>query len=250
MRKKYITFLWFLFLIIPLVYFFLKNLLSGNGIVEYIMTLAPYIFAVMTIMYKVDINFYFLIKRIIKVFNNNNVSWVLSIRYDNILTYDKLLLELQNILTEKGYKILKKENDFLSILWEARHIFNYRIESRNINEYSLHFYTTKMDVPVKSHERKIRELSSLLDIVENKINMIDRNQKYYEMEIDYPEKSPYYSYWVRTIPAEKVKIFSCKIIIGNNDDIIDVNKNQIRIYATSLTVLFQKVNKYITLKGV
>jgi len=250
-KKKHIAFLWIVFIfIIPLLFILFKYFFSDKEYIEFIIILAPYLFGILTIMYRIDINMYSYIKRILQLFSNNYTSWVLSIKYENINNYDKILIELQSILINKGYNVLKYDKYFLSVLWESKHIFNFRIENVVTNEYCIHLYTSKLDVPIKENEKKISDLCNTLETIENSIDMIDRNKKNYELVVYYPNSNPYYSYWVKTIPEEKIREFSCKIIIGNNDDIIDVNKNQIRINAISLSALFQKVKRYLTLREI
>jgi hypothetical protein len=181
-------------------------------------------------------------------FKNNYTSWILSVRYENIYDDGNLLSNLQSLLSNEDCKMIKSDNTFLSVLWNSRHIVNLRLENMD-NELSLHFYTTKMDVPIKSNTKKIKSLSHILDLIENTINMIDRNLKKYELDIFYPDASPYYSYWVKSLPEERIIKFSCSIAIDENDDVVDVNKNRLRICADTLHSLFSKVNMYLTLRG-
>jgi len=199
-------------------------------------------------MYRADERLYYKIKKIKQWFVGSETSWSLSTRYYNINDYDKILNILSDEYKNYNCKVIKTENDFLSLHWQSKYILSFRIEQNDSNEYSLHFYTSIIDVSFRSIKKRINELSSIFDIVENKLNMVDRSNKLYEIGITYNDINPYYSFWVKTLPSEKVISFNCSISDDENS-IISVDKNKIRYKTSRLQDLFNKVEKYINLKG-
>jgi len=77
--------------------------------------------------------------------------------------------------------------------------------------------------------------------------MIDRSNKIYEIEIIYPDSSPYYTFWIKTLHSEKIIKFNCAI--RDEDGIINVDKNKIRYCTSRLPELFFKIEKYLNLRG-
>ena len=198
-------------------------------------------------MYRIDERFYFRVKSFTQWYRGKYTSWSFSIRYEKIADHDNVLNRILNGLLKTGCTAIKNEKDFLSIFWQSRNIFSFRIEKTNFDEYSLHFYTSIIDVPFRYMRYKIKEFLSVFEKIENNINMIDRNDKIYEIEIIYPDSSPYYGFWLKTIPKEKIIKFDCRISTDN--DLLNVNKNKIRYCTSSLHDLFFKTEKYLNLRG-
>jgi hypothetical protein len=200
-------------------------------------------------MFRIDIRAYFLFKRIYLFFFGVDTAWFLNARYSNILYQDKIIDKLETALVKNSCKIIKKERDFLSVLWNSSNLFNFRLENPSFGLFDLHFYTSRIDVPYKSINKKSTLLSKIVEIVENNIDMVDRNIKQYEIQIIYSENNPYYSYWIKTMPGEKIKSLNCKLYDSDNS-IIEILNNQIRFMDTSLQSLFYKVKNYLSLRGI
>jgi hypothetical protein len=249
MKKGGIIFLWVIFIfIIPALYTLLKHFFPDNINLEIMIVYAPYFLSVFTIMYRVDIRVYFIFKRILLYFLGGDTSWLFSVRYTNILDQDKTINKLEEILIQQNCKIIKKEYSFISVLWNDTNILNFRIENAPYNKYDLLFFTSRIEVSYKSINKKIAKLSQFIECIESFINMVDRRTKQYEIQIIYPEKNPYYSYWVRTIPGEKIKSLNCKIYDSESSQ-IDVTMNQIRFNDNNLQSLFYKIRNYLSLRG-
>jgi hypothetical protein len=200
-------------------------------------------------MYRIDIRVYFLFKRMYLFFFSAEISWLFSARYSNIVYQDKINDKLEEALVKQSCKIIKKEKGFLSVLWNGSNLLNFRLENHSFGSFDLHFYTSKFDIPYKFINRKIITLSKIFEIVENNIDMVDRNAKKYEMQIIYSENNPYYSYWIKTMPGEKIKTLNCKLY-DNDNDVIEIHNNQIRFMETSLQGLFYKAKNYLSLRGI
>jgi hypothetical protein len=247
MKKKKTGILWVLFILaIPVLYILLKYFLSDVDNLELIILFAPYLFCIITFMYRIDERFYFRIMYVKQWIFGTYTSWIFSTRYEGIKEHENLLNNIINELTKSGYKTIKKEQDFCSVLWKSRNIFNFRIEKMD-NRSSLHFYTSIIDVSFRSMKNKIKEFSTIFEKMENSIIMIDRNDKQYEVEISYNNISPFYSFWIKTLPSESIVFFNCSI--RDNDGIVTVNKNKIRYCTQSLQDLFFRIEKYINLRG-
>jgi len=249
MTRKNISFIWIFFLlVIPLLYFLLKIvILPDTQSVEMVMLFAPYLFYIFTFMYRIDERFYFIIKRFVQWFIGSHTSWSFSVRYQKIFDCDKILKNILEELIKTGCKIIKKEQEFISIFWQSRNIFNFRIEKNSYDGNTLHFYTSIIDIPFRSMRKKIKEFSAIYENIENNIDMIDRSDKAYEIEISYSDSNPYYNFWVKTLHNEKIVKFNC--IIHDDDRVINIEKSKIRYCTSSLNDLFLKIEKYINLRG-
>ena len=250
MSRKKVVFLWILFFIlIPLLYFLLKLVILPNAkYIEYIILLAPYLFGVFTFMYRVDERLYFLYNKIRQWFVGTDTSWIFSTRYYNVSNNDLFINSIIEYFKKNNCKVLKSEKDFLSIHWRSKYIFSFRMEQDENGEYSLHFYTSIIEVSFRSIKKKINELSLEFENIENKINMPDRGDKQYQIDITYNDISPYYSFWVKALPGEKIISFNCSIKDDENS-IITVDKNIIRYKTNRSQDLFSKIEKYLNLKG-
>jgi hypothetical protein len=200
-------------------------------------------------MVRLDIRIYFILKRIYLFFFGVDTSWLITVRYSNIQHYEKLIEKLETSLIRHDCKILKREASFLQLLWNDTNVLNLRLGNPSFNEFDLHFYTSKIDVPYKSINKKISALSRIIEIIENNLDMVDRNIKQYELQIFYHENNPYYAYWIKTIPGEKIKSLNCKLY-DNDNSVIEVNNNEIRFCETSMPSLFYKIKNYLSLRGV
>lgn len=249
MRKKIKNILWLVFIIIiPFLYFLVKYIFPHVAQIDLIISLATYLFFIITFMYRIDEKFFYKIKRIIQWFSGTFSSWSFSLRYYNVLNYDDIIKILLNEFLKINCTALKKENDFISIYWQKRNILNIRVDKSNENEYSLHFYTSTIDVPYRSIKKKINEICIIIEMVENRLSMKKREEKLYEVEITYNEKSPYYSFWVRTLPREKVVKFNC-IIKDDDECTLYIDDNKIRYRTSRLQDMSNKIEKYLCLKG-
>jgi hypothetical protein len=187
------------------------------------------------------------VKRFTQWFLGSHTSWSFSTRYQKVIYCDKTLNDIQERLIKTGCTIIKNEQDYFSILWQSRNILNFRIEKMNNDEFSLHFYTTIIDVPFRNIRKKIKEFSILFENIENNIGMLDRSDKAYEIEITYADFSPYYTFWMKTLRSEKIIKFNCAIRADDGE--INVDKNKIRYRTSSLQDLFLKIEKYLNLRG-
>ncbi len=249
MNKNIKYYIWILFiLIIPALYIGIKILIPNAENIESIITIGTYIIAVLTLMYRIDIKLYFFIQKIILPFKYSFTSWVLSARYNSINnenSVDCFEKEIMNL----GVKILKKENNFINFIWDSRNVINIRVENNYEDEKSIHLYTSKIDVPIKENSKKIRNLCSLFERIENSIDMLDRNNKEYEIDIEYSNKSPFYSFWIKNLPEEKIYQFNCTVKIDDENGTIGVNKNHVRIHSNSFSELFHRLDYFLTLRS-
>jgi hypothetical protein len=214
---------------------------------ELIITFATYIFFIVTFMYRIDERFYFIVKRFVLYLFGTDTSWIFSTRYQKITNYENILDNLYDELIKYNCTLNKREKSYLSVFWQSRNAFNFRIEKTDYDEYSLIFFTSTIDISFRNMRKKIIEISNVYEKIENKLNMVDRNEKIYEIEIIYNDSSPYYSFLMKTLPNEKIVKFDC--VIRDGDSIFNVNKNSTRYRTQSLNDLFTKINKYLNLKG-
>ena len=251
MLRSKIILLWIIFVFfIPGAYLIIKIFIFPNlDKLDYILILSSYLFAIITFMYRIDERFYFFLNSIKQWFFGSHTSWIFSTRYNNILDYDKFINLLFNEFKQKNFKINIHERDFISFHWQARHILFFRIDQDFNKEYSLHFYTSTIDVPFRYTNRKIKEIFQIFETIENKINMVDRSKKIYGIELVYNSRSPYYSYWVKTLPSEKILNFDCTIR-DNENGVFHVKKDKIIYKTFSLQDMFSKIEKYLNLRGI
>ncbi len=250
MNKNVKYILWLLFLIIiPAVYIAMKVLIPNASSIEFVITIGSYLIAIFSLMYKVDIKFYFFIQSILIHFKYTSTSWTLSARYNSVVN-ENLTQVLIDFFVSVKTKIIKREENFVCMLWDSRNLLNIRIDDMEYGNKTIHLYTSKIDVPIKDNKKKIKELSSLLEKFENKLAMVDRDDKRYEMDIEYAGKSPFYSYWIKSLPEEKIYQFNCLVKIDDKDETIGVNKNCIHIKSVSFSDLFQRIDNYLTLRNI
>jgi hypothetical protein len=207
-------------------------------------------------MYRIDTRFYFLIQRIFQFFGNNYTSWTLSAKYNGIIDSKTLLSDLQRLLLTGNNKIIKCDTNFLCIFMWNKIMFNFRLDKEYFEntdavdeKFFLHFYTSTIDIPTKSIPLQTRLYSDIFENIENLIKMDNRNLKTFEIAINYPNKSPYYVYWIKTLPEEEILKFNCLLKSRETDDKIVVDKNMIRLCSNSWTGLFRQIKTYLVVRG-
>ena len=249
MTKRKTIFLWIFFLfLIPCSYLLIRFIIFPKfSEINSILTLLLYVFSIITFMYRIDNRFYFLLMKWKQWFSGSHTSWVFSVRYQNILNYENVLDGLFKELSKNDGNLNRKEKDFLSVFWQRKYLFSFRIELGKQNEYSLHFCTSIIDVSFRTMKQKIKEFNKVFEIIENNFNMENRNDKRYDIEIIYPNGSPFYSFWIKALPSEKIISFKTKIL--DNMGIITVDNNKIRYSTQSLSDLFHKLQSYLNLRG-
>lgn len=249
MKRKILYF--FIFLAFFLYVLFYKKISKNWNYFESFTTLILYIIAVLQAAYLLDIKFYFFIQRVISFFKYDIVTFNLSSRYK--IQYDflnnNILDKIFNFCIVNNCKLEKRSNTFLKVLWNDKNLFNFRTTHIEDCEFEIIFYTSKIDVSVKKNKKIIDELTTFIENIENIINPEEKS-KSYDLDIEYQEKSPFYSYWIRNLPEQKVFDFNCSLETPyNNDSTIRVNKNHVIVKSHQLFKLFEVAKNYLSLRG-
>lgn len=249
MNKKSKVFLWLLFLVLlPLVYIVGKIFIPHSMTVDLIISVGSYLAAVIGLMYKIDIRFYFFVQRLFIFFRHSYTSWSLSIRYNDV-DRNTILNKIEDVLIQSGVRILQKDTSFICGLWNSRNVIHFRLDMNDGIKTGVHFYTSKIDVPAKEHKKKMTDLMSFLDKLENNIPLHSRADKEYEIDVEYMNKSPFYAYWLKSIPEEQVHQFNCIVKPSGFDDTVRINKNTVYIRASAFSELFRRLEYYLTLRA-
>jgi hypothetical protein len=183
MRKGILNILWVAFLLIlPSIYILLKRIFPNDLKIEIIIVYAPYLLSIITIMIRLDIRAYFIYKRFFLFLFGSDTAWLFNVRYTNIHSQYQVLITLEQALIQQGCKIIQSNNTFLNVLYDNTNMLNFRLENPASQNFDLHFYTSKIEVPYKSIDKKIKTLSKVTEIIENILDMSDRNSKQYEIQ--------------------------------------------------------------------
>jgi hypothetical protein len=151
---------------------------------------------------------------------------------------------------QRNIKIKSESWDSLELLFDNKFLLHFRIQQFDNDEYELHLYTSKIIVPTKQNKKQIAEISEILESIEGLLQLKISDEKLYEIDIEYSQKSPYYSYWIRKLPEEMISNFNCSINLPNKTERITINKNHLHIRANKYTKLFDLTSGYVSLKSI
>lgn len=253
MHKKRAIIYLFLILVVPILYLlFKKEIESYWQSIDIIITVASWWTALILLWYTTDIKFHFLVSRFLMYFKHDYTSWMISIRY--ILEDRTNGISVENIFERfvRSNKTIKKkfsDAKSLEVLCENRYLINFKIQQTDYNDYELHFYTSKIVVPTKQIKKQIQEIKEMIELLEREITLTNNDQSNYDIDIEYSNKSPYYTYWVRKLPDEMISNFNFSIKLPNVEDKISVNKNHLIIKSDRYSKLFDLTYDYVSLKN-
>lgn len=241
-----------LLLIVPVGYLIFRSQVVQNwSNIDIPVTLFAYWCSILMFWYNSDLKFYFFINKIINFFKHDYTTWLLSFRY-TFIDHEEIIsinsIKEFFIQSKKLIKIKDESDDYLEMLVENKYLLSLRLQQDESNNYELHFYTSKIVVPTKQNKKQSLEIAEMLESFERLLSFKISDKKIYEIDIEYNEKSPYYSYWIRKLPEEMINNFNCSINLPNRKEKITVNKNHLNIKSDMYNKLFALTNDYVSLK--
>jgi len=185
----------------------------------------------------------------VSVFKYDHTTWLFSSKYKT----EKSKNEIFNLIEAKmltGNNTLKSKTDSsLEILINNNFLTRFSFQSEF--DYGYFFLnTSKIVVPTKEISRMSRQIIEMLEGIENAVLPIYGQEKEYNVDIEYRDKSPYYSYWVRKLPEEMIYNFNCSLSLPNTTGSkIKVNKNHLLISSNSYNKIFELTKDYVSLQS-
>lgn len=207
-------------------------------------TLISYTISVILLYYNINLKFHFAINKIISWFKQDYTYWNYSYSLE---TEDEIN---QSIIIEKfknnNFSINKNENDFIELIYNESHLFRIQILHKENN--NIHLFSNKLIIPSKKVKSTINELIKITELLEDSIGKIENQSKMFDLTIEYPNSSPFYSYAMKKLPEQSIYNFNFSIKVPNNENSVRVNKNQIIISSKSINKLFDTTKDYLSLQ--
>ena len=239
-----------LFVLIPVLYIiFRQELVNKWNDIESFFTILTYWTSLLYYSFNTDLKFHFFVLRIINRFRIDHTTWRVSFRATTIRQPKEILEGISSELLKKNTIIKSKTDTSLELLVNNNYLLNISFQSENYITTAFAF-TSNIIIPSKEVKRRADEIAGILEIIESHFSPISSSGKEFSIDVEYREKSPYYSYWIQKMPEEAIHNFNCSISIPNNTDSkIRVNKNHIIISSPSISRLFSLTSNYISLQA-
>lgn len=228
---------------------FRQELVNRWNDVESFLAVLTYWTSLLYYSYNTDLKFHFFALRIINRFRIDHTTWKVSFRATTLKTPKEITEGISNELLKENTIIKSQTDTSLELLVNNNYLLNISFQSDNKLTTAFAF-TSNIIIPSKEVKRKSDEIAGILEKVERHFSPISSNDKEFSIDVEYREKSPYYSYWIKQMPEESIHNFNCSISIPNNTDSkIKVNKNHIIISSPSISRLFNLTSNYISLQA-
>ena len=209
-----------------------------------IFTISSYSISVILLLYNLNLKFHFAINRIFQWFKQDHTYWRFSYCIEQENEFDKILF-IKN-LKRLNISINKEYEDFIEFIYKDSHLFRLQITNNETSRINL--FSSRLIVPTKRIKPTINELIEVTEVIENSLSSIISDSKKFDLTIEYPKTSPFYSYWMKKLPEQSIYNFNFSIRIPNNENIISVNKNQLIIKSNSINKLFDTTKDYLSLQ--
>lgn len=244
MKSKFLLLLIILILPISLYILFKDRIQTYWEDFDTMFTIVTYSTSVVLFLYTANLKFHFAINKILSWFRHDHTIWMYSysVEIDNKFN-DTLLLEE---LTKLNIKINKHFNDQIEFIYNDSQLYRFQINTLG-DVPTLHLFSNKIIVPSKRVNSTIHEIIELTETVEDSINH-DKQSRKFDLTIEYPGSSPFYTYWVKKLPEQNIFNFNFSISVPSNKNIVKVNKNQILISSKSISTLFETTRNYLSLQ--
>lgn len=239
-----------LFVLIPLLYIiFRQELVNRWNDIESFLAVLTYWTSLLYYSYNTDLKFHFFILRIINRFRIDHTTWKVSFRAITLKNPKEIVKGISTEMLQQNTIIKSQTDTSLELLVNNNYLLN--ISFQNENGITTAFaFTSNIVIPSKEVKRRADEIAGILENIERHFSPTTSSNKEFSIDVEYREKSPYYSYWIKKMPEEAIHNFNCSISIPNNTDSkIKVNKNHIIISSPSISRLFSLTSNYISLQA-
>lgn len=239
-----------LFVLIPVLYIvFRQDLVNKWNDIESFLAILTYWTSLVYYSYNTDLKFHFFILRIINRFRIDHTTWKVSFRTTTMKMPKDIVQGISEEMLKQNALIKSQTDTSLELLVNNNYLLNISFQYENGITTAFAF-TSNIIIPSREVKRRADEIAGILENIERHFSPISSNSKEFSIDVEYREKSPYYSYWIKKMPEEAIHNFNCSISIPNNTDSkIKVNKNHIIISSPSISRLFNLTSNYISLQA-
>lgn len=236
----------FVILIIPLlIYILFKDTIKPIwDEFDTIFTISSYSISLVLLLYNLNLKFHFAINRLFQWLKQDHTYWRFSYYIEQESDFDKNLFV--NNLKKLNVSINKDYDDFIEFIYNESYLFRIQITRNEID--SINLFSSKIIVPTKRVKSTINEIIEITEVIENSLNLIVTETKRFDLTIEYPKTSPFYSYWIKKLPEQSIYNFNFSIKIPDNENVVSVNKNQLIIKSNSINKLFDTTKDYLSLQ--
>lgn len=209
-------------------------------------TITSYSVSIVLFLYTLNLKFHFAINKFLSWFKQDHTYWFFSYSFelDTPINNETLIESFR----QKNIQINKAEYNFFEFIYKDIYIFRVQKNQNSDGEETIHLFTNKIIVPSKYVKTTINELIHVTDYLEHSLININKESKKFDLTIEYPNSSPFYSYWIKKLPEQSIDSFNFKIKVPNNNNSVLVNKNKILISSKSLNKLFDTTKDYLSLQ--
>ncbi len=236
------------FLGVPTLYFvFRDRIISEWNSIESAVALGSYLIATFQAFYNSNYKLFLFVQRLILRLRHDYTSWELTARYWSVLDFD--IGSASTALSDSTARIVQSSDDYLAFIWQERILIELRLQPYG-DQLELFIKTAKFDVPMRVASRRMSQLSQLLETIGNYMRQDSGAERMFELRIDYGERSPFYSYWLRRLPEQSIQQFDCKVRLPNSaNESLWVSKNSLSIRAKLFSALSSDALDVVNLKG-
>lgn len=239
-----------LFAVFPIIYLiFRQKLVDEWNSIESFIAVLSYFTSIVFYTYITDIKFYFWVSRQISVFKYAHTTWSFSANFFSEKEPKVIIQQIEKQLGKNGNQIKVITDTAIEIFINNSFLVNISVQ-HDLDCNIVFLNTSKIIVPTKETNNKSIYISELIESIEKAVIPVHTKVGEYSIDIEYSDKSPYYSYWVKKLPEEMIYNFNCNIKIPNTtDSTVKVNKNHIIIKSKSHSKIFQLTRDYVSLQA-
>lgn len=196
--------------------------------------------------------FYLWVQRQLLRVTRTDTNWYFQVSYENILESDgKFAWDEKNFVKRLANSIEKLVGKQVCIEKELLNCFTLvvdnriRLKSRYEIDGTGSLTVTKILVPSHRYDEYMNWLCGVFSIIEREFRA---EQVCYRMHIEFPDRNPYFGFFVRHIPAKMLREFHCAFFSSLSEGAtIDVNNDEIIIDADSPQKLYRLSKSYLSL---
>lgn len=242
-NARYIIF----FIAVPTLYWIFRNkLIEQWNSIESALAILSYATGLFFYTFHTDIKFHFFITRLVSVFKYDHTTWIFSSKYQTEKNKKEIIKLVQEKFGVQNNTIRTVSENRIELFLNNSFLVKISFQSEFDFGYVL-LNTSKIIVPSKEISRVSRQIQDMLEGIENAVSPMYGQPKQYDIDIEYRDKSPFYSYWVKKLPEEMIYNFNCNLSLPNNQDSkIKINKNHLIISSHSYSRVFELARDYVS----
>jgi hypothetical protein len=196
--------------------------------------------------------FYLWIQRQLLRFKRTDTNWYFQVSYENISQNggkfawqeekfnDRLACNIERLV---GKSVSIEKNIICCLVLAIDN--QIRLTLRYADDGKASLATSKILVPSHRYDEYINWLSDIFSEIEREFRAIDVQ---YRMHIEFPNKNPYFGFFVRNIPIELLREFRCTFFSSISEGAsVDATNAEIIIDTDSLQKLCRISKSYLSL---